>query len=302
MRGMSTGLASSMLKPGCVQVDGAMDAGNILKPALARGTLHCIGATTFAEFERHIAIDAALARRFQPVLVDEPTPAAARNILEGLRPRYEAFHGVRYAAAALDAAVAGAAQNIADRKLPDAAIDLMDEAAALRHMLPGAPVATAAPAVAALPPPPPPAAAAARAAARATPRACPHCGLVAPPATTTALRCAECGTHFLNISQHQLALGTSVLPPERRRPGWNGAAVAAGGGATAAAAAGGAATARGACAAAAAPAAALSRRGAAAAGGLKLSGGVNGVNVSGGSERPELVVEREHVLQVRSPR
>lgn len=114
-----------------IQVEGALDAANMLKPALARGTLHCIGATTHEEFERYIARDAALARRFQPLPVPEPTPAEALAILRGLQGRYEAFHAVTYTPAALEAAVAAAVQFASGRRLPDSAVDIIDEAAAL---------------------------------------------------------------------------------------------------------------------------------------------------------------------------
>ncbi|GHE35976.1 ATPase AAA [Streptomyces longispororuber] len=109
---------------------GSMDAGNMLKPALARGELHVIGATTLEEYRRHIEKDAALARRFQPVLVPEPSPADAVEILRGLRDRYEAHHQVRYADAALLAAVELSDRYLTDRFLPDKAIDLMDQAGA----------------------------------------------------------------------------------------------------------------------------------------------------------------------------
>ncbi len=106
----------------------------MLKPALARGTLHCIGATTLAEYQKHIEKDAALERRFQLVVVDEPTLEDAISILRGLKERYENFHGVRITEEALHAAVFLAHRYIADRKLPDKAIDLIDEAATVIHM------------------------------------------------------------------------------------------------------------------------------------------------------------------------
>jgi ATP-dependent Clp protease ATP-binding subunit ClpC len=109
---------------------GPMDASNMLKPALARGELHVIGATTLDEYRRHIEKDAALARRFQPVLVPEPTPADAVEILRGLRDRYEAHHQVRYTDEALLAAVELSDRYLTDRYLPDKAIDLMDQAGA----------------------------------------------------------------------------------------------------------------------------------------------------------------------------
>ncbi|QJY48835.1 ATP-dependent Clp protease ATP-binding subunit [Pseudonocardia broussonetiae] len=109
---------------------GAMDAGNMLKPALARGELHVIGATTLDEYRRHIEADAALARRFQPVLVPEPSCEDAIEILHGLRDRYEAHHQVRYTEEALRAAVELADRYVTDRFLPDKAIDLMDQAGA----------------------------------------------------------------------------------------------------------------------------------------------------------------------------
>ncbi|GGX90889.1 ATP-dependent Clp protease ATP-binding subunit [Streptomyces minutiscleroticus] len=109
---------------------GSMDAGNMLKPALARGELHVIGATTLEEYRRHIEKDAALARRFQPILVAEPTPSDAVEILRGLSDRYEAHHQVRYADEALLAAVELSDRYLTDRYLPDKAIDLMDQAGA----------------------------------------------------------------------------------------------------------------------------------------------------------------------------
>ncbi|MGD0665757.1 MAG: AAA family ATPase, partial [Rhabdochlamydiaceae bacterium] len=119
---------------GAGATDGAMDAANILKPALARGTLHCLGATTLAEYQKYIEKDAALERRFQPVLVEEPTLENAIAILRGLRERYENFHGVRITEGALHAAVFLSHRYISDRQLPDKAIDLIDEAASLIRM------------------------------------------------------------------------------------------------------------------------------------------------------------------------
>ena len=107
-----------------------MDAGNMLKPPLARGELHVVGATTLDEYRKYIEKDAALARRFQPILVPEPTVDDALAILRGLRDRYEAHHQVRYADEALVAAVELSDRYIADRFLPDKAIDLMDQAGA----------------------------------------------------------------------------------------------------------------------------------------------------------------------------
>lgn len=115
-------------------VEGAMDAANILKPALARGDLQCIGATTIDEYKKHFEKDAALARRFQPVLVGEPTEDDAMAILFGLRDRYEAFHKARITDEAVKAAVKLSARYISDRYLPDKAIDVMDEAAARVRM------------------------------------------------------------------------------------------------------------------------------------------------------------------------
>ena len=116
---------------GAGAAEGAMDAGNMLKPMLARGELHCIGATTLAEYRKHIEKDAALERRFQPVLVDEPTVEDTISILRGLRERFEVFHGVRIQDAALVAAATLSHRYIADRFLPDKAIDLVDEACAV---------------------------------------------------------------------------------------------------------------------------------------------------------------------------
>ena len=116
---------------GAGKTDGAMDAGNMLKPMLARGELHCIGATTLDEYRKYIEKDAALERRFQPVLVDEPTVEDAISILRGLKERYEVYHGVKINDAALVAAATLSNRYISDRFLPDKAIDLVDEACAL---------------------------------------------------------------------------------------------------------------------------------------------------------------------------
>ncbi len=116
---------------GAGKTDGAMDAGNMLKPMLARGELHCIGATTLDEYRQYIEKDAALERRFQPVMVDEPTVEDAISILRGLKERYEVFHGVKITDGALVAAAALSERYISDRFLPDKAIDLVDEACAL---------------------------------------------------------------------------------------------------------------------------------------------------------------------------
>lgn len=116
---------------GAGKTDGAMDAGNMLKPMLARGELHCIGATTLDEYRQYIEKDAALERRFQPVMVDEPTVEDAISILRGLKERYEVFHGVKITDGALVAAAVLSHRYISDRFLPDKAIDLVDEACAL---------------------------------------------------------------------------------------------------------------------------------------------------------------------------
>ena len=116
---------------GAGKTDGAMDAGNMLKPMLARGELHCIGATTLNEYRQYIEKDAALERRFQPVMVDEPTVEDTISILRGLKERYEVFHGVKITDAALVAAATLSHRYISDRFLPDKAIDLVDEACAL---------------------------------------------------------------------------------------------------------------------------------------------------------------------------
>ncbi len=114
--------------------EGAMDAANLLKPALARGTLHCIGATTLNEYQKYIEKDAALERRFQPVMINEPTLEDSIAILRGLRERYEIYHGVRITESAIHAAVYLSYRYITDRRLPDKAIDLIDEAASLIRM------------------------------------------------------------------------------------------------------------------------------------------------------------------------
>ena len=114
---------------GAGKADGAMDASNLLKPALARGELHCVGATTLDEYRKHVEKDAALARRFQPIFVGEPTVEDTISILRGLREKYELHHGVRYTNSALVAAATLSNRYITDRFLPDKAIDLVDEAA-----------------------------------------------------------------------------------------------------------------------------------------------------------------------------
>ena len=119
---------------GAGKADGAMDASNLLKPALARGELHCVGATTLDEYRKHVEKDAALARRFQPVFVSQPTVEDTISILRGLKEKYEAHHGVRIADPAIIAAATLSDRYIADRFLPDKAIDLMDEAASRQRM------------------------------------------------------------------------------------------------------------------------------------------------------------------------
>ncbi len=119
---------------GAGKADGAMDASNMLKPALARGELHCVGATTLDEYRKHIEKDAALARRFQPVFVAEPTVEDTISILRGLKEKYELHHGVRIADSSIVAAATLSNRYIADRFLPDKAIDLMDEAASRIRM------------------------------------------------------------------------------------------------------------------------------------------------------------------------
>ena len=120
---------------GAGKTDGAMDASNMLKPMLARGELHCIGATTLDEYRQYIEKDAALARRFQPVMVNEPTVEDTISILRGLKERYEVFHGVKITDSALVAAATLSHRYITDRFLPDKAIDLVDEACAAARIL-----------------------------------------------------------------------------------------------------------------------------------------------------------------------
>src|SRR5213082_3296501 len=119
---------------GAGKADGAMDASNMLKPALARGELHCVGATTLDEYRKHIEKDAALARRFQPVFVTEPTVEDTISILRGIKEKYEVHHGVRIADGAIIAAATLSHRYITDRFLPDKAIDLIDEAASRIRM------------------------------------------------------------------------------------------------------------------------------------------------------------------------
>ena len=119
---------------GAGKADGAMDASNLLKPALARGELHCVGATTLDEYRKHVEKDAALARRFQPVFVSQPTVEDTISILRGLKEKYEAHHGVRITDPAIIAAATLSDRYIADRFLPDKAIDLIDEAASRQRM------------------------------------------------------------------------------------------------------------------------------------------------------------------------
>jgi len=119
---------------GAGKADGAMDAANLIKPALARGELHCIGATTLDEYRKYVEKDAALARRFQPLLIEEPTVDDTVSILRGIKEKYELHHGVRIADAALVAAATLSNRYITDRFLPDKAIDLIDEAASRLRM------------------------------------------------------------------------------------------------------------------------------------------------------------------------
>ena len=116
---------------GAGKTEGAMDAGNLIKPLLARGELHCIGATTFDEYRKYIEKDKALERRFQPVIVDEPTIEDSISILRGLKEKFEIHHGIRIQDSALVAAVKLSNRYIQDRYLPDKAIDLVDEAGAM---------------------------------------------------------------------------------------------------------------------------------------------------------------------------
>ena len=113
---------------GAGKAEGAMDAGNMLKPALARGELHCVGATTLDEYRQNIEKDAALERRFQRVLIDEPNVEDTIAILRGLKERYEVHHGVEITDLAIVAAATLSQRYISDRQLPDKAIDLVDEA------------------------------------------------------------------------------------------------------------------------------------------------------------------------------
>lgn len=116
---------------GAGKTEGSMDAGNMLKPMLARGELHCIGATTLDEYRKYIEKDAALERRFQPVMVNEPTVEDTISILRGIKNRYEVFHGVKISDGALVSAATLSNRYITDRFLPDKAIDLVDEACAM---------------------------------------------------------------------------------------------------------------------------------------------------------------------------
>src|SRR4029079_15433355 len=119
---------------GAGKAEGAMDAGKMLKPALARGELHCVGATTLDEYRKHIEKEPALARRFQPVFVNEPTVEDTISILRGLKEKYEQHHGVRITDSALGSAATLSNRYISDRFLPDKAIDLVDEAASRLKM------------------------------------------------------------------------------------------------------------------------------------------------------------------------
>lgn len=119
---------------GAGRTEGAMDAGNLLKPKLARGELHCIGATTLDEYRKYIEKDAALERRFQPVLIDQPNVEDTISILRGLKEKFEIHHGVRIQDSALIQAAVLSNRYITDRFLPDKAIDLIDEAAAMLRM------------------------------------------------------------------------------------------------------------------------------------------------------------------------
>ena len=119
---------------GAGKTEGAMDAANLIKPALARGELHCIGATTLNEYRKYVEKDAALARRFQPVMVLEPTVEDTISILRGIKEKYELHHGVRISDSSLVASATLSNRYITDRFLPDKAIDLIDEAASRLRM------------------------------------------------------------------------------------------------------------------------------------------------------------------------
>ena len=120
---------------GAGKTNGAMDASNLLKPALARGELHCIGATTLDEYRKHVEKDPALARRFQPIFVSEPSVEDTISILRGLKDKYEQHHGVRITDSALVAATTLSNRYITDRFLPDKAIDVIDESGAAQMLV-----------------------------------------------------------------------------------------------------------------------------------------------------------------------
>lgn len=202
------------------KTDGGLNAANLLKPPLARGELHLIGATTIDEHRKYVESDAAFSRRLQPVFVEEPTPIECLAWLQGLRPKYEEHHFVRYTDEALSTAVTAAQRFVSDRKLPDSAIDLLDEAASRVQLKIGASQQALTSSLTTLqtekksvvsdgsgvP------------SSHINALSCPHCGTVSPAQTHDLLQitCQNCGHVYLNIAPEKLMMGSSLFLQKQR--------------------------------------------------------------------------------------
>eukprot|EP00204_Picochlorum_oklahomense_P001234 CAMPEP_0118801138 /NCGR_PEP_ID=MMETSP1161-20130426/2798_1 /TAXON_ID=249345 /ORGANISM="Picochlorum oklahomensis, Strain CCMP2329" /LENGTH=803 /DNA_ID=CAMNT_0006729039 /DNA_START=57 /DNA_END=2468 /DNA_ORIENTATION=+ len=202
------------------KTDGGLNAANLLKPPLAQGELHLIGATTIDEHRKYVESDAAFSRRLQPVFVEEPTPIECLAWLQGLRPKYEEHHFVRYTDEALSTAVTAAQRFVSNRKLPDSAIDLLDEAASRVQLKIGAsqqaltssliPSQTEKKKVVV--------GGAVVQSSKGNALSCPHCGTVAPSQTHDLLQitCQNCGHVYLNIAPEKLMMGSSLFLKKQR--------------------------------------------------------------------------------------
>lgn len=196
------------------KTEGGLNAANLLKPSLARGELHMICATTVQEFRKHVETDAAFSRRLQPVMVQEPTPIECLTWLQGLRGQYEEHHCVRFTDDALTTAISAAERFVSERKLPDSAIDLLDEAASrvqLRASASGYQKVNKVRITSD---------AKAKDTAEADALSCPHCGTVTPVLSKQQLQivCPKCRYRFLPIPQEKLILGASLFLNKKEEP------------------------------------------------------------------------------------
>ena len=201
------------------KTDGGLNAANLLKPPLARGELHLIGATTIDEHRKYVESDAAFSRRLQPVFVEEPTPIECLAWLQGLRPKYEEHHFVRYTDEALSTAVTAAQRFVSERKLPDSAIDLLDEAASRVQLKIGASQQALTSSL--IPPQTEKKVVVGGAvvqSSKGNALSCPHCGTVAPSQTHDLLQitCQNCGHVYLNIAPEKLMMGSSLFLKKQR--------------------------------------------------------------------------------------